>query len=362
MSAQVSSPRSSVPPAAAHHATLGPPEALERGVRKNWWRRRGSKARGFWYESADGRRITDSASLERIQALVIPPAWSHVRISPSHGGRLQALGVDTCGRIQYLYHPQYAARQQRKKYSKIVRFGEHLPLLRRATNEHLNLDGFPKERVLALVVRFINDLYFRVGSESSVKRYRTYGITTLRNRHLEIKRDGSLLFKFTGKSHIKTRRLIVDEELAAVMRDLKKLGGPKIFEYVDGDGTIRAIKPRDVNEYIKGATALEFSAKDFRTWGGTLLAAVELAEIGPAENERTVKRNLVKAVKRVAERLGNTPAVCRSCYIHPAVFDAYERGETIEEFRPRRARRIERRQPEYDIEELALLKMLRSQE
>jgi DNA topoisomerase-1 len=344
------------PPVAAKTAR----ELVEHGQRERWWRRRGSKQKGFWYEDRKGRPITDQSQLERIRSLVIPPAWTHVRIAPSPRSRLQAVGIDTAGRIQYKYHPSFAARQQQKKYAKIERFGAALPALRRATNEHIAKEGFPRERVLAIVIRLINDLYLRVGSELSVKRYRTYGVTTLRNRHLEIKRDGQLVFSFVGKHHIRHRRIIVDEELAAVMRDLKALGGPKLFEYVDGGGKIKPVTPRDVNDYIKAMAGPEFSAKDFRTWGGSLLAAIRLAEIGQAENERQLKRNIVQAVKQVAEHLGNTPTVCRSCYIHPSVIERYAQGVTLEAFRPKRSRRIRRLQPEYEPEELALLKLFRT--
>ncbi|HKQ05530.1 MAG TPA: DNA topoisomerase IB [Blastocatellia bacterium] len=336
-------------------------ELVEHGTRAKWWRRHGSKQRGFWYEDHKSRPVTDAAQLERIRQLVIPPAWRHVRVAPSPRSRLQAVGIDTAGRIQYKYHPAFAARQQQKKYAKIVRFGEALPLLRRLTNEHIALDGFPRQRVLAIVIRLINELYFRVGSEHSVKRYRTYGVTTLRNRHLDIQRGGRLVFSFVGKHHIRHRRIIVDEELATVMRDLKALGGPKLFEYTDDDGKIKPITPRDVNEYIKAVAGPEFSAKDFRTWGGSLLAAIRLAEAGQADSERQAKRNVVQVVKQVAEHLGNTPSVCRSCYIHPAVLERYSEGVTLEAFRPRRTRRIQRLQPEYEPEELALLKLLRAE-
>jgi DNA topoisomerase I len=335
-------------------------ELVERGSRARWWRRRGSKERGFWYEDARGARITDETHLERIRALVLPPAWKHVRISPAARSALQAVGIDKMGRLQYKYHASFAARQQDKKFKKIEHFGHHLPSLRQLTNEHIALEGFPRERVLAIVIRLINDLYLRVGSEDSVKRYRTYGVTTLRNRHLEIKPGGRLVFSFVGKHHIRHRRIIVDEELAAAMRDLKALGGPKLFEYVGEDGRIRPITPRDVNEYIKIATAPEFSAKDFRTWGGTLLAAMRLAETGKPENEKQAKRNIAQAVKKVAEHLGNTPTVCRNCYIHPIVFERYVEGITLEEFRPRSQRYIRRLQPEYEPEELALLKLFRA--
>jgi DNA topoisomerase I len=336
--------------------------SVTRDRRRHWWRRVGSKSRGFRYETADGRRIEDEAALERIRSLVIPPAWRDVRIAPSPRSRLQAIGVDKMGRAQRIYLPSFVASRARRKYKKIERFGEALPRLRRRANEDIAREGLGRERVLAVVVRLINDLYFRVGSEESVRRYRTYGVTTLRNRHLEIKRGGRLEFDFTGKHQIKHRRILADEELAALVGDIKSLGGSKLFQYVGDDGKRRPVTPRDVNDYIKSAAGAEFSAKDFRTWGGTLLAAVELAEVGCCEDGRQAKKQVVAAVKRVAERLGNTPSVCRSCYIHPKVLEAYERGRTIEEFRPRRARRLIRgRQPDYSVEELALLKLLRAQ-
>lgn len=336
-------------------------EMVERGARARWWRRCGTKRRGFWYEDAKGKKITNEEQLERIKALVIPPAWTHVRIAPSARSRLQAIGIDTSGRVQYLYHAQFAAKQQKKKFEKIERFGEHLPALRRKTNEDIAREDFSRERVLAVVIRLINELFFRVGSEDSVKRYRTYGVTTLRNRHLEIKSNGQLIFSFKGKHHIHHRRVIVDKELAMLMRDIKAIGGSKLFEYYDAEGRVRAITPRDVNEYIKSATSSEFSAKDFRTWGGTLLAAVKLAEIGLAEDEKQVKKNIVRAVKRVAEHLGNTPTVCRGCYIHPTVIELYQQGTTLTEFRRRVERYIQRIEPEYEPEEKALLNMLRAQ-
>lgn len=337
--------------------------SVTRDRRAKWWRRTGTKSRGFRYETADGRRVEDEAALERIKSLAVPPAWREVRISPSPRSALQAIGVDQAGRVQRIYHPSFVARRALRKYQKVERFGEALPLLRRRTNEDIAREGLGKERVLAVVVRLINDLYFRVGSEESVRRYRTYGVTTLRNRHLEIKRGGQLVFTFTGKHHIKHRRILVDEELAALVRDIKSLGGSKLFQYVGEDGRRRPVTPRDVNDYIKAAAGAEFSAKDFRTWGGTLLASVELAELGCCDDVRGAKRNVVAAVKRVAERLGNTPTVCRACYIHPSVLEAYERGRTIEEFRARRARRrIQRQQPEYSVEELALFKLLRAQQ
>ena len=332
---------------------------IEKGRRAKWIMRRGSKGRGFYYTDAAGKKITDEATLERIKALVIPPAWSHVRISPAQGSPVQAVGMDTTGRIQYLYHSKFSEKQQRKKFAKIEKFGEYLPQFRKVTNDDISLDGFPKEKVLAVMMRLINSLYIRVGTEKSARHYRTYGITTLQNKHLEIKRGGQLVFDFVGKSHIKHRKVLVDEELAAVMKDLKQLGvARKLFHYLDENGKPRAIKPADINSYIKTATAPEFSSKDFRTWGGTLLAAIELAEIGTAETERDIKKNIVKIVKNVAEELGNTPTVCRASYIHPVVLSAYESGVTIDEFRPKKGRRIRRVEGDYEPEEKALLRLL----
>jgi DNA topoisomerase-1 len=336
--------------------------AIARGARAHWWRRRGTKSRGFFYEDARGVRITDEPSLERIKSLVVPPAWKHVRIAPGTHCRLQAIGVDQLGRVQRIYHPAFTAKQQRAKYEKIIRFGDALAALRKRTNEDIALEGLPRERVLAVVIRLINDLYFRVGSEESVRRYRTYGVTTLRNRHLEIKRGGRLVFSFVGKHHIKHRRVLVDEELATLLRDIQNLRGARLFQFYDDElKRRRPITPRDVNDYIKSATSPEFSAKDFRTWGGTLLCAVALADFGATDDEKRAKKNIVKAVERVAERLGNTPTVCRASYIHPLVIESYLQGTTLEEFRPRKERRIGRQQPDYHPEERALLKMLKAQ-
>lgn len=335
-------------------------ETVTRGRRAHWWQRGGSKRRGFWYKTGDGKLITDAVSLERIKSLAIPPAWSYVRISPSSKSSLQAIGLDTAGRVQRIYHPGFISSMQKRKYEKVVRFGELLPQLREKTNADIASEGLSRERVLAVVVRLINDLYFRIGSEKSVKRYRTYGVTTLRNRHLEIRTGGRLIFTFVGKHHIKHRRLIVDEEMAGLLSEIKKIGGAKLFEYIDEDGKARAVTPEDVNEYIKAATSPEFSAKDFRTWGGTLLAAIELAELGRAQDKQKLKRNLLVAVNHVAKHLGNTPAVCRSCYVHPKVLESYLIGVTLEEFRQRADRYIRRLEPEFQPEEQALLKLLRA--
>ena len=335
---------------------------IETGKRGKWWRRTGAKLKGFKYFDKTGAEIKDETSLERIKSLVIPPAWKHVRISPTAGGDLQALGMDTNGRIQYLYHPKFREKQEKKKFLKIEKFGEHLPKLRQITNEHLALEGFPREKVLAVMMRLINSLYIRVGTEKSVKQYKTYGITTLQNRHLSVERGGKLVFNFVGKHHIAHRKVLVDKDLAAVMQDLKAFGGArKLFNYLDETGNPRPIKPSDINNYLKKITAPEYSAKDFRTWGGTLLAAITLAEIGAAEEEKLAKKNIVKAVKKVAEHLGNTPTVCRASYIHPTVLKSYEAGLTLAEFEKKKRRVVKFSQAEYEMEEKALMKLFETQ-
>lgn len=333
-------------------------ERIERGRRGNWWQRIGSRPKHFKYQTAAGKRIADEPSLEKIKSLVIPPAWKFVRISPSAASKVQAVGMDKNGRIQYIYHAKFSESQQKKKFAKIEKFGGFLPHLRRTTNEHIALEGFPREKVLAVMMRLINSLYIRVGTEKSVRDYKTYGITTLQNRHLEIGGKGQLVFNFIGKHHIKHRKVLVDEELACLMKDLKAIGGArKLFHYLDAEGKPRSITPGDINSYLKTITAPEFSAKDFRTWGGSLLASVELAEIGAAETETEKKKNIIKAVKKVAEQLGNTPSVARSSYIHPTILKSYESGVTLDEFRPKKARRISRIENEYEIEEKALMNL-----
>jgi DNA topoisomerase-1 len=335
-------------------------QRIENGKRANWWRRKGSKSRGFKYFDKEAREIKDETHLVRIKSLVIPPAWRCVRISPFASSKLQALGIDTNGRIQYLYHSKFREKQETKKFQKIEKFGEHLPVLRKITNEHINLDGLPREKVLALMTRLINSLYIRIGSEKSVKQYRTFGITTLQNRHLDIGEGGKLVFNFVGKHHIKHRKVLVDEELAIIMKDLKAVGGArKLFNYLDENGKPRPIKPKDINDYLKTVTAPEFSAKDFRTWGGTILAALELAELGKADEEKTMKKNILNAVKKVAEQLGNTPTVCRISYIHPRVIKSYEAGITLDEFSEKKHRKVKRIQTDYEPEEIALMKLFK---
>ena len=281
---------------------------------------------------------------------MIPPAWNPVRICPSARGRLQAVGVDQLGRLQYIYHTSFSDRQQRKKFAKIERFGNFLPKLRQKTNRDIRMKGFPREKVLALMIRLVNSLYIRVGGEASARTFRTYGITTLKNKHFSIRNGQELVFDFVGKSHIQHRKVLADKKMAELMSQLRRLGSSKkLFHYLDDVGMPHAVRPLELNAYLKEATSPEFTLKDFRTWGASLLAAIKLAELGPAETETEKKRKIVRAVKEVAEELGNTPAVCRSSYIHPAILSAYEKGVTLAEFHrhdPRRVKKVSRLEPE----------------
>ena len=336
-------------------------QAIESGRRARWYQRKGTKSRGFSYVRPNGKKLTDLADLDRVALLVIPPAWKYVRINPGASGKVQAIGMDTTGRVQYIYHTKFSERQQRKKFAKLNAFGEALPRLMEAVNRDIELEGLPAEKVLAVVMRLMGSLYFRVGSDLSEKHYKTYGITTLQKKHLEIGNKGKLTFTFVGKSHVDHRRIIVDNELASVIKEMVSLKrGRKLFRYLDELGKPRAITPAQINAYIKNATDAKFSSKDFRTWGGTLLAAIGLAEEGCRESESETKKAVTKIVKKVADELGNTPAVCRSSYIHPAVLKAYSSGVTLDEFRPRKQRKIKRLKAELLPEEKPLIKLLKS--
>ena len=297
------------------------------GRRRKWLLRLGATPRRFRYVDATEKSIVDKAVLNRIRLLAVPPAWRYVRISPSGTTQLQAIGVDGSGRIQYIYHTKFTARQQRKKFFKIERFGEYLPNLRKITTEHISLNGFPREKVLAIMIRLVNSLYIRGGTDKSVRSHKTYGITTLRNDHLTIGRKGKLVFEFVGKSSVSHRKVMVDKELATILRELKVIGSKrKLFHYLDEAGLPHAVKPEELNSYLKTLTSAEYSIKDFRTWGGTLLAALKLAEIGPAPDKAKIKKNIADVVKSVSKSLGNTPKVCKESYVHPVIFEAYSHG------------------------------------
>jgi DNA topoisomerase-1 len=322
------------------------------------WRRVGSKRR-FRYVDADGRPIADEEQLERIRSLAIPPAWKDVWISPSARSKLQATGVDAAGRKQYLYHPSYRARQEQAKYDKLIRFAERLPQLRQAMAEHMALDGMPEEKVAAIAVRLINLGWFRVGSDRYARTSRTFGITTLRKSHVAV-RGSRISFRYRGKHSIMIRSAIVDAELAAAMKQLLAQPGSRLFKFPNGDGAYCNLDQRRLNAYIRRFLGDEFTAKDFRTWGGTLIAAIEFAQHEPPESPTQAKRRVADVMRKVAERLGNTPAVARSSYVSPAVVEQYLDGRTIDDFRPRHLRVVGARDAGLDREEQATLSLLRS--
>jgi DNA topoisomerase I len=327
-------------------------------ARKGGWRRVGSR-RHFRYLDSKGRRIAAADRLERIEALKIPPAWQDVWISPRPGAKLQATGIDAAGRRQYLYHPAYRAQQEQAKYDKLIRFAERLPDLREAMAEHLAGEQFTSDWTSALAVRLINLGWFRVGSERYTKRHRTFGITTLNKNHVSV-RGSRVSFRYRGKHRVLVHTALVDDELAACMRVMIGLdGGRRLFRYRT-NGEIFTLTDRKLNDYIQEHMGVEFTAKDFRTWGGTLIAAILFAEQGLPETEAGAKRTVARVMRSVGERLGNTPAIARSSYVSPAVVEQYLDGRTINDFRPHHLRVVGARDIGLDKEEQALLSLLRS--
>jgi DNA topoisomerase I len=335
---------------------------IEGAATRRGWTRKGRKG-AFRFVDRQGREIRDEETVERLQKLAIPPAWKDVWISPRPKAKLQATGYDKAGRKQYLYHADFRAAQEQAKYDKLISFAEKLPELRTAMAEHLDKDGLDRERVSAVAVRLINAGWFRVGSERYARESRTYGITTLTKRHVAV-RGNRVTLSFRGKHAIQVKTTIVDDELAAAIRELLRVPrGSRVFRY-EWEGNLYSLTSKRLNDYVKLYLGPDFSAKDFRTWGGTLLAAVAFAEHaerhGFPETKAEEKRSVSAVMRRVARELGNTPAVCRASYVSPAVIDQYLEGRTIEDFRPRHLRVVGARDTGLDQEELALLSLLRS--
>jgi DNA topoisomerase I len=327
-------------------------------TRRRGWTRKGSRNR-FRYFDSRGNQITDPVKLARIESLRIPPAWRDVWISPREHAKLQAVGTDAAGRRQYVYHPEFRARQEQAKFDKLIRFAERLPDLRRVMCEDIELDPLEREWTCAVALRIIDATWFRVGSEAYVRESRTYGVTTLRKRHVSVERN-RIRFDFRAKGRAQVRRVLVDDELAAGLRTLLALpGGSRLFRYRFED-TLANLTGRTLNDYVHEHLGEEFSAKDFRTWGGTLAAAVAFGERGTPETPTEAKRSVAAVMRRVAEQLGNTPAVARASYVSPAVVEQYLDGRTIESFRPRHLRVVGARDAMLAPEEQALVTLLRS--
>jgi len=326
-------------------------------ARKGGWTRVGAR-RHFRYLDGRGKRITDSVKLERIQELAIPPAWKEVWISPRPTAKLQATGVDAAGRRQYLYHEDYRAAQEEAKFHKLVRFADALPAFREAMSKHIELAPMAPEWTCAVAVRLINLGWFRVGDDRYVRAHKTFGITTLRRSHVRV-RGSRIAFRFRAKHRIWVRTAVVDTELAQAMRELLDTRGSRLFRYRLED-EIYNLSARRLNDYIAEFMGEEFTAKDFRTWGGTLVAAVALAERRPAETATEAKRTVAAVMRTVGERLGNTPAVARASYVSPAVVEQYLEGRTIDDFRPRHLRVVRARETGLNPEEQGLVSLLRS--
>lgn len=298
-------------------------------------RRLGTPQRGFRYLPASGRLT--KADLDRIRALRIPPAWTDVFINPAAKGRVQAIGKDAAGRWQYLYHADHTKVQEARKFKRLAKFAKSLPKLRATISGHLRQSGLGRERVLAAILRVLSTCYMRPGSQSYASEHGSYGIATLRRKHVTVKGD-LIEFDFPGKSGVRQRRQLRDRQVARVIRETMKLPGYQVFKYENGDGKVVNVTRQQINTYIKEIMGDNFSAKDFRTWAGTLVCACALARAGVAMPEESTlrtqarlrKRRIVEAIKETSEVLGNTPAVCRSSYVCPEVIHDFEKGKVIE--------------------------------
>ena len=314
---------------------------------------------GFRYVGPHGEPVRDKETLARIKSLVIPPAWVDVWISPIANGHLQATGRDVKGRKQSRYHPKWREVRDETKYARMVQFGQALPLIRERVNHDLSLPGLPRLKVLAALVRLMETTFIRVGNEEYARTNHSYGLTTMENRHAQIQ-GGTVRFKFKGKSGVHHEIDLKDRRLAAIVKRCRDLPGYELFEYLDEDGEPRSIDSADVNQYLQEITQQHFTAKDFRTWAGTVLASLMLREFEPFDSNSQAKKNVVDAIKRVAARLGNTPSVCRKCYVHPVILECYLNGEMIDTINKRVEEEEEDNKSSHALkqEELALMYLL----
>jgi len=284
--------------------------------------------KGFRYVDTSGKSIRDKEQLKRIRSLVIPPAWAKVWICADPAGHLQAVGFDARGRKQYRYHPAYRALRNLTKFHGMPEIARGIASVRERVRHHLTLSGMPREKVLAALIRCMDVTGIRVGNEQSASENHTFGLTTLLNRHVEIN-GATLIFRFTGKSGVKHELKISDRRLARIVRQCHDLPGQRLFEYVDEGGELRSVSSSDVNTYLSELSGQELTAKDFRTWAGTVECAIALRDIGAFSSETQAKKNIVAAIRTAAERLGNRAATCRTYYVHPAITDAYLAGDLL---------------------------------
>jgi DNA topoisomerase-1 len=319
--------------------------------------RRRRSGRGWSYYAPDGARIVDGKLRRRLDALAIPPAWTDVWICPDPNGHIQATARDARGRKQYRYHPSYREARDRSKFRRMLEFSEVLPLLRERVERDLRRGDLSRRQLLATVARLLDRTLIRVGNDEYARENRSFGLTTLRRRHVRV--EGPLLrFGFRGKSGVEHEVSLNDPRLARIIQRCQDLPGHELFQYLDEEGKRQAVSSDDVNAYLREVTGREVTAKDFRTWGGTMLAAVELRAMGTAASKREADRNIVRAVDAVAERLGNTRAVCRKYYVHPTLLRAYLLGLTVPQPPARTQRRVRRGGPALRRDEVAVLQFL----
>jgi DNA topoisomerase I len=313
---------------------------------------------GFTYRSPDGKKITDKETLSRIRALVIPPAYTKVWICPDPDGHLQAVGRDARNRKQYRYHPRWREVRDASKYGKMLLFGELLPKIREHAAHDMARHKLPRERVLAAIVKLLEATVMRIGNEEYAKANNSYGLTTLRNRHVRINGGGRIQFDFRGKHGNEHHIDLRDRKLALIVRRCQELPGQELFQYLDDDGTPRAISSDDVNDYLRNITGEDITAKDFRTWAATNLAALTFRDLEGFDTPAKAKKNVARAVQTVAKMLGNTPAICRKCYIHPAVFEGYLDGSLLETLKRHADETLENATLGLTAEEVAVLAFL----
>ena len=287
------------------------------------------KGEEFAYFDTKGKPIRDEQRLLRIKRLAIPPAWSDVWICPSPNGHIQATGRDARRRKQYRYHERWREIRDENKYDRLVNFGKALPKIRRRLEKDLSRSGLPREKVLATIVQLLERSFIRVGNEEYARENKSFGLTTMQDRHVNVQ-GSKLRFRFRGKSGRQHEVDVTDRRIARIVSKLQDLPGQSLFQYVDDEANVRDITSQDVNEYLREITGEDFTAKDFRTWAGTVLATVALSAAGEFETKKQAKANIKNAIEAVAKVLGNTPAICRQCYIHPAILETYLKGDSID--------------------------------
>jgi DNA topoisomerase I len=315
---------------------------------------RESAGKSFRFRGVDGTIVREAAALARIKHLAIPPAWTDVWICPLAHGHIQATGRDARRRKQYRYHPEWQAVRDQTKYERMIAFGRALPFIRKTVAKDLLQSGLGRTKVLAAVVRLLETTLIRIGNEEYAKQNQSFGLSTMRDRHVKVE-SGVIHFEFRGKSGKNHEIDLHDARLASIVRQAQDLPGQDLFQYVGEDGHPQKITSEDVNRYIREVAGEEFSAKDFRTWAGTVLAAMALREFEGFDSKAQAKKNLVRAIEHVAERLGNTPAVCKKCYIHPVILDSYLDGTTVEILKEKSERALRKDLASLTPEEAAVL-------